>query len=248
MPDTVRGVEGDLQNGPMLAADGTPLKRSLHRALRRQKLRALALIAPLLLFILISFVGPIADMLFRSVENEIVANTLPRTVQALEDWRYASGEVPSEDVFAALYIDLAEAREFKIHTRLGSRLNYEITGASSLFRRTGRGLGRMDTDIYREQFAELDPAWENPVVWVKAFGGAGPQRFFPRRRPPGRVGNEFSWPTERSRIRNRPTISSTRCSIGIWHGMRERFPPTPAPLPMSCGRRQPRCPASRPYP
>ena len=179
MPDTVRGVEGDLQNGPMLAADGTPLKRSLHRALRRQKLRALALIAPLLLFILISFVGPIADMLFRSVENEIVANTLPRTVQALEHWRYASGEVPGEDVFAALYADLAEAREFKIHTRLGSRLNYEITGASSLFRRTGRGLGRMDTDIYREQFAELDPAWENPVVWVKAFGGAGATALLP---------------------------------------------------------------------
>ncbi len=38
--------------GPMLAADGRPLKASLNRALRAQKLRALALIAPLLLFIL----------------------------------------------------------------------------------------------------------------------------------------------------------------------------------------------------
>ena len=40
------------QTGPMLAADGTPLKKSLARALRRQKIRALLLIAPLLLFIL----------------------------------------------------------------------------------------------------------------------------------------------------------------------------------------------------
>ena len=37
-------------SGPMLAADGTPLKKSIARALRMQKLRALALIAPLLIF------------------------------------------------------------------------------------------------------------------------------------------------------------------------------------------------------
>lgn len=43
--------DADKQTGPILAADGTPLKRSLARALRRQKLRALGLIAPLLLFI-----------------------------------------------------------------------------------------------------------------------------------------------------------------------------------------------------
>jgi hypothetical protein len=39
--------------GPVLAADGTPLAASLSRSLRRQKLRALFLIAPLLLFILV---------------------------------------------------------------------------------------------------------------------------------------------------------------------------------------------------
>ena len=44
----------------MLAADGTPLKLSLRRALRAQKLRALLLVAPLLLFVVITFVLPIA--------------------------------------------------------------------------------------------------------------------------------------------------------------------------------------------
>ena len=68
------------QGGPMLAADGTTLKSSLNRALRRQKLRALMLIAPLLIFVLLTFIAPIADMLFRSVENQIVSDTLPRTV------------------------------------------------------------------------------------------------------------------------------------------------------------------------
>ena len=179
MPDAGRGLDTDTSDGPMLAADGTPLKRSLHRALRRQKLRALTLIAPLLLFILVSFVGPIADMLFRSVENEIVSETLPRTVRVLDEWIYSSGELPGEDAFAALYVDLAEARIFKIHTRLGSRLNYELTGASSLFRKTGRGIPRMETDIYREQLAAVDPAWEDPAVWIELFSAPGIAEFLP---------------------------------------------------------------------
>nr|WP_246237385.1 ABC transporter permease [Halovulum dunhuangense] len=150
----------------MLAADGTPLKKSLRRALRAQKLRALALIAPLLLFVLLTFVAPIADMLFRSVENQIVPDTLPRTTVALQDWNYESGEPPSEDVFAAFYVDLSVAEELRIHTRLGSRLNYEQTGISSLFRRTGRDVGRFDTDIYADQLIALDPAWETPATWI----------------------------------------------------------------------------------
>ncbi len=94
------------QSGPVLAADGTPLKSSLARALRRQKLRALMLIAPLLLFIILSFIAPIADMLFRSVENNIVPDTLPLTVEALRDWDPATGEAPGENVFAGLAADL----------------------------------------------------------------------------------------------------------------------------------------------
>ncbi|MCX7558742.1 ABC transporter permease [Sulfitobacter sp. F26204] len=150
----------------VIAADGRPLKASLNRALRRQKLRALALIAPLLIFILVSFVMPIADMLFRSVENEIVENTLPRTVTALEGWDSSSDQVPGEEVFEALYTDLAIAVEYKSHTRLGSRLNYEATGISSLFRKSGRRVKKFDTDIYAEVFAAADPAYADPGQWA----------------------------------------------------------------------------------
>ncbi len=164
-PDTAIG-DADGAAGPMLAADGTPLKKSLARALRREKLRALALVAPLLIFILVTFIAPIADMLFRSVENQIVSETLPRTVRALEAWDSTAAESPGEDVFAAVYIDLVEAEEFKTHTRLGSRLNYETPGISSLFRKSGRGVGRMDTDIYTDQFQDLDPAWKEAATWT----------------------------------------------------------------------------------
>ena len=167
------------QTGPVLAADGTPLKRSLARALRMQKLRALALIAPLLLFVLITFIAPIADMLFRSVENQIVSETLPETVVALQSWDADSDTVPGEAVFAALYVDLFIAEEQKLHTRLGTRLNYEQTGASSLFRKSGRRVGRFDTDNYTEQFDALDAGWDDPATWVPMLADAGNRAALP---------------------------------------------------------------------
>jgi putative spermidine/putrescine transport system permease protein len=155
--------EDAAQTGPMLAADGRPLKQSLNRALRAQKLRALALIAPLLLFLLVTFVAPILDMLFRSVENQIVSETLPRTVIALEGWD--AQDLPPEDTYAALAYDLNAAVEQRIHTRLGSRLNYEETGLSSIFRRSGRGIDDVG-EGYADQFIDLDPAWEEPATWI----------------------------------------------------------------------------------
>lgn len=153
-------------SGPMLAADGTPLKRSLARALRRQKIRALALIAPLLIFVLVTFIAPIADMLFRSVENQIVSETLPETVEALADWDSDSGEIPPDKVFEALYIDLVIAEAEKKHTRLGTRLNYEKTGVSSLFRKSGRRVGRFDTDEYTDALTEQNPDLDAPATWA----------------------------------------------------------------------------------
>ena len=153
-------------SSPVIAADGRPLKASLNRALRRQKIRALLLIAPLLVFVLVTFIAPIADMLFRSVENDIVSNTLPRTVVALDDWDAATGETPNEAVFAALAADLAEAVQAKRHTQLGTRLNYELSGMSSLFRKTGRGVKKLDMDApFTEQFLEIEEDWADPVIW-----------------------------------------------------------------------------------
>ncbi len=151
--------------------DGVPLKRSLARALRREKLRALMLIAPLFLFILVTFVAPIADMLFRSVENNLVADTLPRTVAVLADWDPASGELPGEPAFEALAEDMRVAVANKTHTRVGSRLNYEQPGIASAFRKTGRRIKRMEEGPYMEQFLAADKKWGDVELWttIKRF-------------------------------------------------------------------------------
>ncbi len=156
------------RNGPVLAADGTPLKRSLNRALRMQKLRALALIAPLLIFVLVTFISPIIQMLWRSVENEIVAETLPLTVEALKDWDEKSGELPPEPVYAAFVRDMKEAVANKLHTKLGTRLNYEQTGISSLFRKTGRKIKRWDPDTdgpFKEKLIKVHRGWGDISIW-----------------------------------------------------------------------------------
>ncbi len=156
------------QSGPMLAADGTPLKKSLARSLRRRKLRALALVAPLFLFVLLSFVIPIISMLFRSVENSIVADTLPLTVVELKNWDAESGELPDEALYAAFTKDMVAAIEAKEHTKLGTRLNYEQTGMSSMFRKSGRKIKRLDPEAdapFKEKLIEIHDGWGDVNTW-----------------------------------------------------------------------------------
>jgi putative spermidine/putrescine transport system permease protein len=172
MTDATAGAP--LKAGQMLAADGTPLKTSLRRALRAQKLRALMLIAPLLIFVLVTFILPIGDMLFRAVENDIVPNTLPATISALDDWDPATSELPGEPAFAALHEDLTVAVEEKTNTRLGQRLNYEYSGFSSLMRGVARDLRGMDpAQPFKEQFIASDQKWGDPTIWetLKLYSG-----------------------------------------------------------------------------
>lgn len=168
-------------SGQMLAADGLPLKVSLNRALRAQKIRAALLISPLLLFIVLTFILPIGDMLFRSVENQIVPETLPKTVVALADWDMRSGEAPGEPVFAALRDDLKVAVEAKTHTRLGSRLNYEQSGMSSLLRKSGRAVTEMDpAQPAKAQFIEIDKGWGDVATWqtIALYSGSYTAGYF----------------------------------------------------------------------
>nr|WP_169385108.1 ABC transporter permease [Ahrensia kielensis] len=157
---------GQTEDGIVRAADGTPLKARLAKALRREKLRSFLMISPLLLFIVLSFLMPIGDMLLRSVENKIVQNTLPTVVQELERWDPASEELPDEATFAALATDLKIAVKERIHTRLGSRLNYEQSGFSGLFRSTGRAVRKMEEGPYKEQFIKADEDWGKLQTWV----------------------------------------------------------------------------------
>ena len=148
----------------MLTADGQPLKTSLARALRRSKMRTLLLVAPLFLFILITFFIPIADMLFRSVENQLVGDVLHRTVVLLQEWDESSDQLPDESVFAAIVEDMREGRKQRDVGKVGLRLNYEKSGMSSLFRKTARRAARLEPP-YREALIKTDKDWGEVETW-----------------------------------------------------------------------------------
>jgi len=155
-------------NSILLSADGTPLKKSLSRSLRQQKIRALLLISPLLIFILVAFIMPIVSMLSRSVENDLVSQTLPATVSAIQSWDALSGELPDELVYKAFAQDIQNAAKAKVHTKVALRLNYEKSGIASLFKKTARKAKKWDIETdgpFKEKLIKIHKGWSEIEVW-----------------------------------------------------------------------------------
>lgn len=146
-------------------ADGIPLGISLQRTLLRSRLRALMLVLPLLAFLTVTFILPILDMLYRSVDNQIVASVLPRTTVAIQIWDAKHPKLPDEPVFEALVLDIQAAYADKTLGRVGRRLNYEKPGISSLFRKTGRQAKHITEAPFKEQLLSVDKRWHDVSVW-----------------------------------------------------------------------------------
>ena len=117
----------------LTTSDGVPLKVSLNRTLRARKRTALLLVAPLFLFILITFLGPIFDMLSRSVDNDVkgsgIISILPKTSEELKSWDETSGNLPDEIVFKTFIEEVQIASENRTINKVGKRLNYEKSGS-----------------------------------------------------------------------------------------------------------------------
>ena len=150
-----------IPDGPLLTADGTPLKVSLQKSLRQAKLRAILLVAPPLLFLIILFVIPIGNMLTRSVDDRLINDVLPKTFEAFEVWDKQSE--PPESLFAALYEDLKAAGKVE-RGKVSVRMNYAKPGWRSLIKRTARKIKKIEPP-YREAFIEIDGRWEDKAFW-----------------------------------------------------------------------------------
>ena len=150
-------------------ADPVGLRGQLARAERRRKWRAFSLTLPLLLFLLLTFLVPIAALLKRAIENPEVANALPRTVVALQAWKPAN--VPEPEAFAALTKDLGALADSSDAGALARRLNSETPGARSLIMTTFKALPLEGTtaaspaaDIKTSLLA-LDARWGETKYW-----------------------------------------------------------------------------------
>ena len=146
----------------ILAADGTPLKVALRRSQAIERRRAFGLVAPLLIFLLVVFLVPIAAMIWRSVYNPEIREYLPQTATALQKW---DGEdVPPEDVFQAMAADMIVGEKNRTIGRAAARVNREIPGARSTMMRTARSVDEWSAP-YREKFIDKDKDWTNLEFW-----------------------------------------------------------------------------------
>ena len=143
-------------------SDGRPLKAALVEAQRRAKRRAFLLVAPLLLFVILTFILPIGQMLHRSVNHDGLAANAP----VLTAWFEANpeGMAPDEAAFAALAADFKTMKAAKTAGIAGTRVNYTLPGTRSLFTATARVADKL-APPYKEALIALDEKWASPEVW-----------------------------------------------------------------------------------
>lgn len=140
------------------------LKQRLSRAERLNRWKAQALIAPLVLFLLLVFLVPIAALLYKSVGNPEVVEGMPRTVVAVTAWDGKG--LPDEPVYRSLAEDLAESRKNQSLGDLSKRLNMELAGYRSLLAKTARALPfKTEPASYKEALQALDERWGDPAYW-----------------------------------------------------------------------------------
>ncbi|HHS94697.1 MAG TPA: ABC transporter permease [Rhodobacterales bacterium] len=158
----------------LTTADGRPLKQALIAAGALRRRRAFLLVAPLLVFILVTFVFPIGQLLKNSVKNEgftvhTNVTTKARTpiMTELRAWFDANpiGTEPDEAAFTALRDGIAGLDKLKAAGSAGTRINYIRSGSRSMFTKAGRKWDKMEPP-YKEAFLKLDEDWGDPELWA----------------------------------------------------------------------------------
>ncbi len=152
--------------GPILTTEGIPLKVSLQKAERRNKIRAILLVAPLLLFILFTFLIPIGDMLMRSVDDSHINTVFPKTFKEYKKWDRQ--DLPSEELYKTMFFEVKDSEGYAIG-KASTRMNYAKSGWKSLLKKSKRKFKKIEEGPYKEQMIAIDKKWADMEYW-KAIG------------------------------------------------------------------------------
>ncbi len=152
--------------GSILTTEGIPLKVSLQKAERRNKIRAILLVAPLLLFILFTFLIPIGDMLLRSVDDSYINTVFPKTFKEYKKWDRQ--DLPSEELYKTMFFEVKDSEGYAIG-KASTRMNYAKSGWKSLLKKSKRKFKKIEEGPYKEQMIAIDKKWADMEYW-KALG------------------------------------------------------------------------------
>ncbi len=150
------------KTGPLVAADGTPLKRKLAQAMFRSRVRAFGLVFPLVAFIVAAFIIPLTSLLWQSVYDAKFATLMPKTTIELQTWDTVSQ--PTEAMAAAVVADMIVARKNRTIGQVATRVNREFAGSRSLFTKTARSAKNLKPPYWQALVAK-DKKWANLGTW-----------------------------------------------------------------------------------
>ena len=154
------------ESGPILTTDGIPLKVSLKKVERKNKIRAFLLVLPLLAFILVTFLVPIADMLTRSIDDRQINTVFPKTFEVYKKWDRKG--LPSEELYATMFFEVKNSEGYQIG-KASTRMNYSKSGWKSLLKKSKRKFKKIEEGPYKEQMIAAEKRWGDIEYW-KALG------------------------------------------------------------------------------
>jgi putative spermidine/putrescine transport system permease protein len=138
------------------------LAEQFKRSGKRARQGTFLLVLPLLAFLTITFLLPIANMLNRSIDDATVADILPRTAAALRAWN-GKGRPPFS-AYSALADDLVRAEREGTIGKVATRVNFERAGMRSLIMKTAKVASTFEPP-YAQAFNAIDLQWSDPEVW-----------------------------------------------------------------------------------
>ena len=131
--------------------------------------RAYGLLLPLVVFLLLTFVGPIGTLLWRAVADTELSQALPATAEAVAQWDGTSA--PDERLFKPLIEDLKTVAPRDLASA-ARRLAYEAPAMRALL--TGAKREAASLEGTREQMQLLDPRWLDNATWQTFKRASGP--------------------------------------------------------------------------
>jgi putative spermidine/putrescine transport system permease protein len=148
------------------------------RLLKRKKRMLLAFTMPLLIFVFITFISPIATMLYRSVYHPTVSQLIPLSLAELSTWDEAGDQLPNSQALKQFALELQGLSKERLSGKLAEEINRLKPGSSSLIKSSARKLKKKSLEELQQNGDTLllgySKKWQDINLWraVKRAGQA----------------------------------------------------------------------------
>ncbi len=155
---------------------GTVVRGRAVGAARGERMQAMRSALPallLLVFLSCFLVLPLLFIFHTAISDREIADNLPETVAALQDWN--GDGTPPPEVYAIFLGEIGKANERATLRQLGRRVGYQLDRGMNLIQKAGgvaRSGAATDAAAARTALTDIDPAYAAPGIWtiVKQHG------------------------------------------------------------------------------